>query len=133
MAGLAGLALWAGACSDPVAPPAPTPVSPTLTDTFQGTLIAGGNNQHPFTVHAIGGVEVSVTAVDPPATIGVGVGTTTGTGTCSPLQSVVVAPGTAPPQLVGTATITGSTFCVSVFDVGQLTEPISYTVSVLHP
>ena len=130
---IAGLALWAGACSDPAAPAAPTPVAPTITDTYQGTLVVGGSNPAPLTVHAIGAVEVSVTSVDPPATIGVGIGTTSSAGACAALQSRVVDPGTPPPQLVGTATTTGPSFCLLVFDVGQLTAPVSYTVSVLHP
>ena len=34
-------------------------------------------------------------------------------------------------QMSGTATVPG-TFCVIVYDVGNLVEPVTYTVTVLH-
>jgi len=33
--------------------------------------------------------------------------------------------------LSGTATVAGA-FCISVYDVGNLVEPVTYTVTVLH-
>src|SRR6185295_14035360 len=70
-----GLTLFAAACADPVAPPAPTPVSPTISEAFTGTLIQLGSNTHPFTVQQVGGLKISLSDVSPPASFTFGVGT----------------------------------------------------------
>ena len=124
-------AAFASSCSDPVVPPAPTPVNPTMTESFTGTLLQLGVNSHPFTVQQIGGIQVSITKIDPSAAVSLGVGTpSTASGTCLVINSLtaVVATGV---QISGTATIAGS-FCVSVADVGNLVEPVTYTVTVVH-
>jgi hypothetical protein len=126
---LVGVALCASACSDPPAPPTRTPETPTITETFTGSLLPLGNNAHQFTVNRIGGIEVSLTGVSPGASVGLGVGTPSGANCLTLDNLTAVASPTA--QLRGTATIIG-TFCVSVFDVGNLVETVNYTVTVLH-
>jgi len=118
-------------CSDPVVPAAPTPVAPTITDTFTGTLLQLGSNSHPFTVQQVGGIKVSITQIDPSAAVNLGIGTpSTASGTCLVINSLaaVVSAGV---QISGTATIAGN-FCVSVSDPGNLVEPVTYTVTVFH-
>jgi hypothetical protein len=124
-------ALVVAGCKDPGVPPAPTPVAPTILDTFSGNLLQLGSNSHPFTVQQVGGIKVSVTMIDPSAAISVGIGTpSTASGSCLVISSLtaVVGPGA---QLSGTATIAGN-FCIGVSDVGNLVEPVAYTVTVLH-
>ncbi|MBI3490750.1 MAG: hypothetical protein HY047_02995 [Acidobacteria bacterium] len=123
--------LLMGACGDPTPPAAPTPVTPTTTETFTGTLLLAGNNIHTFTVSQVGGVKVSLTSVSPSAAVGIGVGTpSTATGTCLLLGDLTAVGGPSI-QMSGTATVTG-TFCVAVFDVGNLVESVTYTITVLH-
>jgi len=124
-----GFSLATVGCSDPVAPVTPTPAVPTVTDTFTGTLLILGSNTHPFAVQQIGGIKVSVTGVTPGAAVGVGVGTPSGNN-CLLIHNLTAVPGPRP-QISGTATITG-TFCVSVYDVGNLVESVNYVVTVLH-
>ena len=124
-----GLTLFAGACTDPVAPPAPTPVVPTITETFTDTLIQLGSNTHQFTVQQVGGLKVSLSNVDPPSAVAFGVGTQSLVG-CTLISRKIYEPG-ATAELSGTATTSGQ-FCVMVFDAGTLTQPITYTVTVLH-
>ena len=116
-------------CGDPVAPPTPTPVAPTITETFTGTLVVLGSNTHPFTVQQVGGLKVSVTNVTPGAAVSLGVGAQSPT-TCSVINSLTTAPSPAP-QISGTATAPGN-FCVMVSDVGNLVEAVTYTVVVQH-
>jgi len=124
-----GLSLCTVGCADPPAPATPTPVTPTVTETFTGQLLVLGSNSHTFTVTQIGGLQVTLNGVTPPAAIGVAVGTPSG-ATCLPSQTLTaVADPTA--QISGTATITGS-FCVIVYDVGGLVEAVNYTLTVLH-
>jgi hypothetical protein len=124
-----GLGLATAGCSDPIAPATPTPVTPTVTESFSDTLLVSGTNTHQFTVQQVGGLKVSVANVAPGAAVGLGVGTPGLTG-CSVLSTLTAVPSPAP-QLSGTATVTGA-FCISVYDVGNLVEPVTYTVTVLH-
>ena len=124
-------ALLASACNDPVPPATPSPVPPTVTDTFTGTLTVLGTNSHPFVVNEVGGVKVTLTSVDPKAKLSIAVGTpSTTTGLCIAINSVTTDPGPQP-QLAGTASVKGP-FCLAVSDVGNITESTSYTVTVLH-
>ena len=119
------------ACSDPVAPVPPSPVVPTITETFTGTLTIGGSNLHQFQVTQVGGLRVTLNEVAPGAAVLLAVGTpSTATGTCAALSGLTTVAGPIA-QLSGTATVPGS-FCVSVADVGNLVESVTYTISVLH-
>ena len=124
-----GLSLLATACADPVAPATPTPVQPTITETFTGTLLQLGNNAHPFTVQQVGGLKITISKIDPKVTIGFGVGTPGLTGCTIVRDSKATAGATT--ELAGTASIAGP-FCIGVFDSGEVVEPITYTVTVLH-
>src|SRR2546428_11916430 len=67
-------ALLASACNDPVPPARPSPVAPTVTDTFTGTLTTRGTNSHPFVVNEVGGVKATLTSVDPLTKLAISVG-----------------------------------------------------------
>jgi hypothetical protein len=124
-----GAALVTAGCADPTAPAAPTPAVPTTTDTFSDTLLVFGSNTHLFTVTAVGGVKVSLTSVQPGAAVGLGIGTPS-IGSCSVIDHVETVAGPSV-QLSGTATVPGS-YCVTIYDLGNLVEPAAYTVNVLH-
>jgi hypothetical protein len=126
-----GLGLLAPACTDPVAPPAPSPVEPTITETFSDTLLQLGSNTHAFTVRQVGGLKVSISDITPDAAVTFAIGTQSPLLGCSPITQKQRDPGAAA-QLSGTATTAGQ-FCVMVFDAGAvLTEPVTYTITVLH-
>jgi hypothetical protein len=124
-----GAALVTLGCSDPVAPTTPTPAVPTVTDSFSDTLLVGGANQHLFTVSTIGCVKISLASVDPGATVGLGIGTQS-LGACSLIDHVEAVAGPAV-KMSGTVTVPG-TYCVEIYDLGNLVEPAVYTINVLH-
>ena len=124
-----GLALLAPACADPVAPPAPTPATPTITETFTGTLGLLGSNIHLFSVAQVGGLTVTIADINPEATLTFGIGAQSLSG-CTVVQQLTRAPG-GTAQLVGTITAPGN-FCVMVFDSNNIPEPVTYTLTVLH-
>jgi hypothetical protein len=124
-----GAALFTAGCADPVAPTTPTPAVPTVTDIFSDTLLVLGANTHQFTVAAVGGVKVSLASLQPGALVGLGVGTPS-TGSCSVIDHIQAVAGAAV-QLSGTATVPGS-YCVVIYDLGNLVEPTAYTINVLH-
>jgi hypothetical protein len=112
---------------------ATAPSAAVTTEIFPGTVAVGGNDVHPFNVALSGGqVSVILTAAGPPSTIymGVGVGTYS-SPTCTLLTggSVVTAAGTTA-QLSGAAA--AGSYCVMVYDVGNQTAPVTYSVTVNH-
>jgi hypothetical protein len=95
----------------------------------------GGSDFHTFTVVAAGEVDITLTAAGPPSTIfmGIGVGTPSSDGTTCALISgaSTIQPAGNVPQLSGTAN--PGNYCISVYDVGNQTAPITYTIAVVHP
>jgi hypothetical protein len=130
------LALTATACSSgsstaiPTAPSAPA----SIIETFNGTVTVGSSDFHNFAVTANGSVNVTLTAASPPATIWMGLGVgTPGSGACSLPPgggNSVPTPAGVNPQLSGT--LTAGTYCVLVYDIGNVTSPVTYSVTVAH-
>ncbi len=116
--------------------PTPTP-TPTVTDTFSGSINKNGANSHTFAAARIGTLTATLAAVGPdavgadgtPLVVGFGVGTWNGSS-CT----VVLAQDRAIQSSVLYGNINGSgDLCVRVFDIGELTDPVDYTVTVVHP
>jgi hypothetical protein len=122
-------ALVMAGCGDPVPPTTPTPAVPTITETFSDTLLVLGSNTHNFSVDGIGGLKVRLTSLEPSAVVLVGVGYPS-LGSCSVVDHAL-ATASQDVLLSGTAVIRGL-FCVSITDVGNLVEPVAYTINVLH-
>ena len=113
---------------------APTAV-PLTTETFTGERGSGRPGLSPlFTVAQVGEVDITLTAVGPPATIFMGLGVGTPTDTACSLNitggSISTQAG-AVPQLVGTAS--AGALCVAVFDIGNQTAAVTYSITVAHP
>jgi hypothetical protein len=110
-----------------------TPSSPLVTENFSGTVQIGGSDAHPFTVTSSGfQISLDLTSVGPPSTItmGFGIGSWDGT-TCTPLSGGYGSfQASATPQLGGN--INAGTYCSIVFDVGNQSAPVTYTVVILH-
>lgn len=124
---LAPVILTLAACE--TTPTQPTP-PPTTTDTFSGTLDARGEATHPFTVGVSGFVDITLAnlaPLDTPA-IGMAVGLWDGSVCTRVASNDRAVLGT---RIRGTAA--AGRFCVSVYDVGNLVDPIAYTLTVEHP
>ena len=127
------VALTAAACAGSTAATTTTPTAAKSTETFNGTVPVNGSDAHNFSVSAAGTVTVTLTVASPPDTVvmGVGIGTPAGTA-CASLTgaSVNTAAGTTA-QLSGL--VTPGALCVRVYDVGNQTSAVSYTITVVHP
>jgi len=124
------LALAAASCaSDTQVPPAPTAVPASITDTLTGTLTVGGTSAQPFTVQQTGHLTVTLNSVTPAAAVGIGIGTPSAGGCAVVSSQSPVVPGTTV-AMSGIA-LSGN-LCVSVFDVGNLVETVTYTLTVFH-
>jgi hypothetical protein len=113
---------------------ATTPTGPPMRQTFTGTIRVGGSSSNTtFVVSTAGEVDITVVSVGPPAniTMGLAIGLPTGA------DSSCIAPATAGSNVQASATpIVGmldpGTYCVKLYDVGFLTAPVNYTITVAH-
>jgi hypothetical protein len=121
----------AAACGDdePTTPTEPT--RPTVTETFPGRVTVNGAQTHGFAAGGSGRIDVTLTSLSPnsAARVGLTLGNLNTLGSCTVFTSNDNA--TQGTLVSGNASAAGN-FCVRVHDVGQLTEPAEYTVTVVH-
>ncbi len=125
-------ALISGGCNlldDSSSPSSPSPA--TSTETFNGSVGVQGTSRTTFTVAQAGVVSVTLATMSPSAAMGLGIGTPNGTTACSLTSSNTSAIAGSSPQL--TVTEQPGSYCVSVYDVGNLTGVATFTVTVAHP
>ena len=129
---LVGLvAITAAGCSGSTSTGPSGQVTPPTVDVFTGSLAPGGFIVHPFTIaRSNGTLDVTLTQVSASLEIGLGVGTPAD-GTCTFLSGASIRRGASTtPQLSG-VTNAGS-YCIGIFDVGTLTEAVTYRVTASH-
>jgi len=131
---LIALALCVSACDDnSPAAPTPTPVGPTMTESFAGTLNAGTFRFFSFSVVQYGNVNVTLngatSAGDPSIQVGLGLGSPNAQD-CRVTSSITTAAG-ATAQL--TNVFSPGVYCVRIFDTGTLSAPATFDISIAHP
>jgi hypothetical protein len=136
VAAMALLAMSTG-CGGSSSSSTTAPSAVTFTDVFSGTVAQGStsygtDNKNHFTVKQAGNISAAITKLSPLSTItvGLGLGVYDGaTGTCG-LQLFSDA---AKLNLTLTASVgVGGELCVGVYDVGNITEPVDYEVTITH-
>ena len=120
--------LIAAACAQTTTP---TTSSPGLqvTDSFTGTLVQGGSATNDFTVTTDGAISITLVSLSPQGTItmGVGIGTPSA-ATCVVTQSQEnVKVGTPI-----TGTLTAGSYCVELYDLGNMAGSDTYAINVVH-
>jgi hypothetical protein len=129
------LSLAAAACSDnSTSSTTTTPTAPTIQDTFSGTLNLNGAVTHTFTTLQAGQVTATLsTLVAPdmstPPNVGLALGTWNGNA-CA----IVISKDNAnvSSSVIGTVSSAG-TLCVRLYDIGNITTLVTYTINVNHP
>jgi len=139
MAAAVAVAVLAGtACTSTTAPSQQdSGIKPLefLTETFSGTLKVNGSGFYAIGIVQAGPVDLTLAAVQTPGgaalttPVGIGVGIPSGT-TCPTTTSQVTAPALSA-QL--TVTLNPGTYCVAVFDAGNLTSTVNFAVRIKHP
>lgn len=111
-------------------PTTPDPVP--VTETFTGTLTVNGAQTHPIYNGATGTVTATLTSLgeNAPEKVGISLGTLAG-ATCTVVMHNDNAVVTS--YLSGTVSTLAGSLCVRIFDVGKLTGPVDYTLTVVHP
>jgi hypothetical protein len=124
-------ALTAAACSNnnPIIPT--TPNTGTTTDTFSGTLAPSGGNTFTFITARSGSINASLDSLGPDSglTVGLLIGTWNGNACAVSLSKDNAVQGSV---IVGAASAAGS-LCVRIYDVGNLTAPVAFQITVIHP
>jgi hypothetical protein len=109
-----------------------SPSATRTTDTFTGTLQSKGSGFHLFSVTQLGQVDITLVKTDPVATITLGLGIgQTASGSCLPVLLAFNNAAVAGTVLSGTADV--GSYCVAVYDVGNVSDALNYTVTVTHP
>ena len=126
-------ALLAAGCDGEInnIPTTPDPVF--VTETFTGTLTINGAQTHNVFTSATGMVTATVTSLgeNAPERVGFSMGTLSAVGTCTVVLHNDFAVVTS--ALSGTVASLNGSLCVRVFDVGALSAPVDYTITVNHP
>jgi hypothetical protein len=105
-----------------------TPSTVASTQTFAGTLQPGSSASFNFTVSVESTATLAITALAPQSTVTMGLGIGQFATTCTLFSSVENAKvgSTYPVDL------TPGAYCVEIYDLGNLTGPNTYTLTVTH-
>lgn len=127
------MSLVALGCGDdtPTTPTTSTPTSPT-TSSFASTLPVQGAVSRLFSATQSGTVTVTLKSAGAPSTVvGLGIGVpTAGVANCAFTSAQRVTAGTTP-QI--TASVDAGQYCVGIYDVGTLTSPIAFDITIVFP
>jgi hypothetical protein len=107
-----------------------TPTAPTTTETFTGAVSAGGLAFNNFNVAQAGTLTATIVSLTPQTTItmGFGIGQPSTTG-CT----LISYDETARVGSVQQGTINPGTYCVELYDIGNVVDSVNYQVTVDHP
>ena len=114
-----------------------TPTGFTVTETFTGTLEKNGAQSYSFSTSAAGTVYVTLTTLSDPLgttvpAVGLSLGTWNGTS-CSVQTGIFTDSASTNASIAGTVTGTGF-LCTRVYDPAtRVGNPLSYTITVVHP
>jgi len=123
-------ALSAG-CKTTIFSPTPVADTATLLKEFSSQLLPGGTASRDFDVTTAGSIGITLKSTTPDgAVIGVGIGIPRANGSCALSSAVETAAGTAA-QI--TLTADAGSYCARVYDLGTLTAPLPFTISISRP
>jgi hypothetical protein len=127
----ASITVGCGNDSQTTTSPSTTTTSPT-TSTFASRLTVGGAVSRSFAATQAGNVTVTLTNAGGPVTrVGLGLGVpTTGVARCALTTAIRTTPG-ATPQIA--AAVDAGQYCVTIFDLGNLTETIDFSLTLVFP
>jgi len=124
-------ALIAAACGSDTPTTPTTPTAPTTIDTFNGTLLPASGNTFTFITARSGSIQATLTSLGPDSglTVGLLLGTWNGNACAVQLVKDNAVQGSV---IVGAASAAGS-LCVRIYDVGNVTAPVDFQITVNHP
>jgi len=121
-------AMMLAACGSDNTPTTPSRPSGPMTENWSSVVAPGGASTRSFSVNSAGTIVVTLTA-GPTVGLGVGLPRTNGGG-CRLGVSVNASPGTTPQ--INTQADAGQ-YCVQVYDLGTLADPVGFALKIEHP
>lgn len=121
----------AAGCSSSV-PTLPTTSTPTtFTEVFSGTINRNGASSHPFISQGSGTAQATLTSLLPDATgtLGISLGTWDGSACTFVTANDKASVGATVRGIVGGA----GQLCARIYDVGAVSSPLTYELTVVHP
>jgi hypothetical protein len=126
------VASLAAACSSSSSTTPTTPTTTFVTDEFSGTIGANGAYTGSFLVIGAGDITLTITALTGDSTVvGLELGTSADGVVCQNVLSNDSA--RLNTQIVGRASGGPAAFCARIYDTGHLTDPVDFTLQVVHP
>ncbi len=132
----AAMAACGGSNTNSTTSTTPSVITGPTTVLFEGKLTVGGFSFYSFTVNTTGDADVmlaSVTATTSPGSelnvvLGLAIGTPLGED-CQITSSLPATPALQSPLVNN---LTPGTYCVRVYDIGNLTVPVNFAVRIVH-
>jgi hypothetical protein len=121
--------MFAGCGDDNSTPTTPSNTSKIVTEDWSSAVAPGGASTRSFTVTSAGTISVTLTGAG--ATLGLGVGLPRTTGGGCRLGVAVIASAGGSPQISEQAD--AGQYCVQVYDLGTLTDPVGFSLKIEHP
>ncbi len=124
--------LAAGCGEDNTSPTSPTTPAGPVTETFTSNLTVQGSAWRLISAAQGGTLSATITSASQPSSVvGFGLGIQGGSTTGCLLSHAVTAAAGSAPQL--TAPIDAGVYCVKIFDVGGLSDPMGFTITIVRP
>ena len=117
------------ACGGGKTPTAPSSPSSTMSENWSSVVAPKGTSSRSFTVTKAGTITVTPTGAGATLGLGIGLPRVTGGG-CRLGVAVNASPGSSPQ--ISTAADAGQ-YCVQVYDLGTLTDPVGFALKIDHP
>jgi hypothetical protein len=117
------------ACGDGNTSTTPSPTPAASSESWSSVVAPGGQSTRSFTVNASGTIAVTLTNAD--TTLGLGVGLPRVTGGGCRLGVTVNTSAGSSPQI--SAPADAGQYCVQVYDLGTLQDPVGFALKIDHP
>ena len=129
VAAVTGAMMVSGCGDNNSTPTTPSSTSGPVTESWSSAVAPGGASTRSFKVTSAGTLSVTLTGAG--ATLGLGVGLPRTTGGGCRLGVAVIASAGSSPQ-ISTQADAGQ-YCVQVYDLGTLTDPVGFSLKIEHP
>jgi hypothetical protein len=108
----------------------PTPVGSAGTTLFASNVYPTGTSTRTFPASANGQITVRLPQLTPSVPVGLALGVPGGGSDCSRFMAVITQPGVVPEL---SAAADAGTYCVQVYDTGQVAARTQFEVQIAHP
>src|SRR4029079_15433910 len=108
----------------------PPTIGSAGTEIFASNVYPSGTSTRTFPASATGQITVRLTQLTPAVSLGFGLGVPGGNEDCSLFKGVITQPGVVPEI---SAPAEAGSYCVKLWDTGQLTGRTQFQVQITHP